>query len=248
MEPLQKVCCVSCRTVQAGFTLLEMLVVVALLAVIAGLGVAAYEMNGDDATAISLAQSEMTELAKALRQFRRDVGGYPIVLHEADFSLLAQNSVDSDNDLIDDNSGLPIFNKDTGRGIRGPYIEQRGLACVQVATYSPFVSNTVDAANNPIFVYAKYDPFRHQVAQLNPRIVWRENNGNACNALGNVLTGRQGNPYLLIDMPTGVLPNPANPRIVSTGPDGEYGGPNTTDVCQPNRAVDAGKDDLVLCL
>lgn len=286
MEPLQKVCCVSCRRVQAGFTLLEMLVVVALLAVIAGLGVAAYDTSADnDAIAAQLAQSEMTELAKALRQFRRDVGMYPHVpdpqlptvpvFHPADFSQLfvftdsIENSTElSGVDGLDDRAGYRLFNPDTGRGWRGPYLERRGIGCAAFSG-APNIADGLSA-------YAKMDPFRRNNQSTNLR--WFEYNAsNQCLSTNTVIDAQHGSPYLLLHMDRNVCiaegladgldltqataraNNPlfCHARIVSVGGDGVYGGanididgiaPDLTDVCQPNRAVDAGKDDLVLCL
>lgn len=254
-----------------------MLVVVALLAVIAGLGVAAYDTSGDnDAIATQLAQSEMTELAKALRQFRRDVGMYPHVpdpqltavpiFHPADFAQLFifTDSLDNSTELtgvdgLDDRAGYRLFNPDTGRGWRGPYLERRGIGC---AAFSG-AANIVDGVSG----YAKMDPFRRNNQSSNLR--WFEYNAsNQCLTTSPVVDAQHGSPYLLLHMDRNVCiaegladgldltqataraNNPlfCHARIISVGGDGLYGGENATDVCQPNRAVDAGKDDLVLCL
>lgn len=220
--------------VQAGFTLLELLVVVALLATLAGLAVTAYDSNSDDSIATQLAQSEMTELAKALRQFRRDVGNYPIVANPTDFKHLFV-FVDADNDNVDDIQGYARFDPDTARGWRGPYLEQRGISCVDV---NVAIDGIAAPAN--LIPYAKLDPFK----QTNPSnlFAWFEANGtNTCTI---PLQGKQGTPYLLINMPTVANPNPAQPRIVSAGPDGNYAGTNTVNACLPV----AGSDDLVVCL
>lgn len=243
----------------AGFTLLELLLVVSLVAILSTMAMVAYDSNADDSIALPLAQSEMSELANALRQFRRDVGTYPPVSHPADFSPLFV-FVDADHDGIDDDYEYRRFNRDTGRGWRGPYLERRGIACVAF--------NNFPGVDNAVIAFAKLDPFRHANKterdarpSARPLSWWQYTVDNRCDgghgdaADGDVLqTGPQGSPYLLVDMP---LPPDAEaptspvqrfPRIVSVGPDGRYGGTNMTDPCQPNRAVDAGKDDLVMCL
>ncbi len=222
----------ACGGREPGFTLLEMLTVVALLAVMAGVAITAYDSDADDTTATVLAQSEMAEIAKALRQFRRDVGGWPQVSHPADFSALYVFA-DTNNDGFEDDFDYPRFDRDTGRGWRGPYLERRGMACVDV---------NVEIAGQPLpasFIpYAKLDTFRH--ANPSPAFVWYAVSGSpVCN---EPLPGRQGNPYLLLDMPTDATPQPPSPRIVSTGPDGIYNGTHATDACLPNG------DDLVMCL
>jgi len=149
----------GCRFQQAGFTLLEMLVVVALLAIMAGLALNAYDSNGDDEIAKSLAQSEMAEIAKALRQFRRDVGNWSQASHPADFSPLFVFK-DDNNDGVEDVFGYPAFDKDTGRGWRGPYLERRGMACVDVKV-NIVDGDTAYSAPAVLIPYAKLDTFRH---------------------------------------------------------------------------------------
>jgi prepilin-type N-terminal cleavage/methylation domain-containing protein len=60
----------------AGFTLLEMLVVVFILAVLAGSAMIVYDGIAEDAQ-IAVAQAEMAELKKALLRFRQDTGYLP---------------------------------------------------------------------------------------------------------------------------------------------------------------------------
>lgn len=221
----------ACGGREAGFTLLELLTVVALLAVMAGLAITAYDGDADDTTATVLAQSEMAEIAKALRQFRRDVGVWPQVSHPADFSALFVFA-DADNNDIEDNFDYPRFDRDTGRGWRGPYLERRGMACVDV---NVAIAGQPAAAGIRV---AKLDAFRH----MNPsQGVMRYAFAGAA-ACGEPLPGKRGNPYLLLDMPTDAVPQPPSPRIVSTGSDGVYNGTHASDACLPNG------DDLVMCL
>ena len=61
---------------QAGFTLLELLVVLAVLTAVAGIGVLALgNVTGD--TRERLARAEMNEIANAIRRFRADTGYWP---------------------------------------------------------------------------------------------------------------------------------------------------------------------------
>ncbi len=233
---------------QSGFTLLELLVVVGLLAIVAGLGVAAYDSSGDnERIGVQLAQSEMAELVKALRQFKRDVGVYPAVpdaqiiplpsLHPAEFKQLFQFTDVEDNDTgdavadgRDDVGGYPRFNKDTGRGWRGPYLQPRGIGCVSFDA-SPGIPNGLATV-------AKMDPFRHSPSISHVQWLAYDSN-NACQSGNPVVTGQLGSPYLLLDMD-----DPVRARIVSLGPDGLFAGNHPTNVCLP--AVNS--DDLVLCL
>lgn len=234
----------------AGFTLLELLLVVSLVAILSSMAVVAYDSNADESIAMPLVQSEMNEIASALRQFRRDVGIYPPVSHPADFSPLFV-FVDEDGDGIDDDYAYRRFNRDTARGWRGPYLERRGIACVAFNNFHTEVPDTDDP--NSDIPLAKLDPFRHgsEIAGIS----WHEYDAtNQCKLGNKRLQGMQGGVYLLVDMPlppdaeAPASPVPRFPRIVSVGPDGRYGGTNMTDPCQPNRVVDAGKDDLVMCL
>lgn len=140
------------RQRQAGFTLLELLVIVAVLIGVATLVSRGLEGTYDDATA-QLAQAEMRQVADALRQFREDTGYYP---KQGVFDLSsAGGSVDSSGfpgssvgereawfyspanlmQLIQQpeaSGGTPIlaWDPEAGRGWRGPYLRFEGLVDV----------------------------------------------------------------------------------------------------------------------
>lgn len=148
-------------TKQAGFTLIELLTVVAILAAIAG--VAAIVLTGvDERTQSSLAPVEIQNVAKAIRQFKKDTGYYP---RQGPFSYYTTNancndyaagdgSVDpttADSDAWLNSpanlgqlytqptlcAGHPLkhlesWNESTGRGWRGPYIDKSGEAVVDI--------------------------------------------------------------------------------------------------------------------
>ena len=64
-----------------GFTLLELLLVVSILAATSSIGISLYyNSDGDDVDTrarVHLAQAEMLNIAKAVRQFKQDTGYYP---------------------------------------------------------------------------------------------------------------------------------------------------------------------------
>jgi general secretion pathway protein G len=108
-----------------GFTLLELLAVISLLGLLAVLAVVSYEGVGEEAS-IKVAQVEMSELRKALRQFKRDVGHYPdeigLNLTEEDRVRLLVNCTSTDD------AGCVNWNIDTARGWHGPYVLSEGIA------------------------------------------------------------------------------------------------------------------------
>lgn len=234
-----------------GFTLLELLVVVTLIAMVAGAAVLSLENTSSDA-AIPLAKSEMVEISKAIRQFKRDTGVYPVLSHPADFSsLLASNPP----------PGISAWNIDTGRGWRGPYLTRHGDAYLDVGFHDDGTGNVaqttgadnglaLDGTGQPTLgsvmtnVHAKHDPF--ELPAQGVYLVWHR-----CNDYSNFAPPDDaacvegvtfgGRPYVVFDLHQAHLPG-SHPRIVSMGPDGKYDGINPADTCTPNN------DDLVLCL
>lgn len=70
------------KSKMAGFTLLELLAVVTLLAILATAALVAYD-GTDEQARIDVTKMEMSELRNALLQFRRDTGAFPCgVYHE----------------------------------------------------------------------------------------------------------------------------------------------------------------------
>lgn len=97
-----------------GFTLLEMVIVVAVVAVVAGTVILSAEGARDDSSQ-KLARSEMLALKKALLQFRADVGYLP----DAVAPLL-------------ESPGEPAWDADRRRGWRGPYITRESQGALAV--------------------------------------------------------------------------------------------------------------------
>src|SRR5690554_4813840 len=70
------------KSKMAGFTLLELLAVVALLAILSAAVIVSYD-GTDEQARIDVTKMEMAELRNALLQFRRDTGAFPCgVYHE----------------------------------------------------------------------------------------------------------------------------------------------------------------------
>lgn len=218
-ELLTKFSLLSSRR-NGGFTLLELLVVVALIAMVAGAAVMSLENTSNDA-AIPVAQSEMVEIAKAIRQFKRDTGVYPTPVHPADFSDLLSGSLPT---------GLVDWNVDAGRGWRGPYLTRQGTGWVTVCDdlLSTGVGDPAKVSCGSVSEpQGLADPF--ELPPSNGLLEWSD--CPTCAA-----RPKWGRPYLLFDL------NNGQARIVSMGPDGIYNGNNASNICAPNN------DDLVLCL
>lgn len=108
-----------------GFTLLELLAVITLLGILAVVAVISLDGVEDEST-IKITKVEMSELRKALRQFKRDVGHFPdeidLILNEEDRVKLLVNCV------MADDAGCVDWSVDTARGWHGPYVLSEGIA------------------------------------------------------------------------------------------------------------------------
>lgn len=69
------------RTGQAGFTLMEIIVVVVLIGAIAAFA-ASRIMGGSDRARVNLARAQVQTLAEKVQQFQMDTGRYPSALEE----------------------------------------------------------------------------------------------------------------------------------------------------------------------
>jgi len=132
-----------------GFTLLEMLVVIVLLAAVAFIGTGTFKGVSEHAND-RLVRAEMQNIAKAIRRFKADTGYYPktgpfslvgsggAVTYASLPSHAGSNNVERDlwfyspanfYQLLAETSPLPVgdpletWNPETGRGWRGPYIK-----------------------------------------------------------------------------------------------------------------------------
>ncbi len=103
------------RRVRKGFTLLELLVVVAIIAIIAGAVVSSYEGLADDSRT-KMALNNMAEIRSAFQKFRQDMLVLPKegVIHSTNVTLPASTNAS----WFDDSSNFhQIFNKPVDKTI-----------------------------------------------------------------------------------------------------------------------------------
>lgn len=232
-----------------GYTLLELLVVIALLAIVAAVAVTSGEGVNEQA-GLDASRYEMAELRKALLQFRRDTGVFPgqgayacdgenmdfspylagasaaekeaWCNSPANFWMLFECKINDDATTADvDESRLCSWNPDSRRGWNGPYLANSGPGYVDYGGEAR-VRGVADG-----YTQGSSSAWRLRYDDTEP-------------AYGI------GGPYLFFD-PTDTTPNDeadGTARIVSLGPDGVYAGAHATDKCQPGT----DGDDLVLCL
>jgi prepilin-type N-terminal cleavage/methylation domain-containing protein len=210
-----------------GFTLIELLVVIALLGVVSLAAVLSFD-NVEADTLKQINKSEMVEIRKALRQFKVDVGAYPVQAHPADFSQLTSRALPS---------GLSAWSPDTARGWRGPYLTSDGNGLVTAGTDLLVDGTGSILTGSPptetVEVAGVADSFPH-APTADGLLRWRactDGANPACEPHAN-----WGRPYLLFDLDID------DARLVSMGPDGVYAGLNPSDPCIPVQ------DDIVMCL
>lgn len=130
----------------AGFTLLELLVVVFLMSVVALAAVMSLD-NVDDSASIQVARSEMVEISKALKLFKRDVGSFPDADDEIQYTGPANQEEEMKFEAAKlnllrtcqgtDNGKVTLaeptydvhckdWDIDTARGWHGPYLSRDG--------------------------------------------------------------------------------------------------------------------------
>ncbi len=147
-----------------GFTLLELLVVVSLMAALAAVALMAYDGVGDQA-GYDATRVEMAELRKALLQFRRDVGDFPAALVQ----LGACNATDT---TANGTTVLCAWDKDAHRGWHGPYLSNVGAAYA-----------FKDAWYNPAQAAPPHDYiFKNPDLSSTPQSQWCTENGATCQA------------------------------------------------------------------
>lgn len=246
-----------------GFTLLELLVVVAILAAVASL---AYGYMGgvqqrldDDADRVQIA-----ELARALRQFRADTGFYP---RQGPFRLSGDNGSVTLADCTSDCFYSPA---NLGQLLTAPCRDE------DAAQPFGFVVPVCPVNENPADP-AEPRRWRGPYLQINAGGSLRYvdvGSGLLPDGQGSPTAGAhlrvpglpdaRRNPaadpagwfnwYLQLAAPASealmrrrpllFIADELHPRVVAFGPDGQYAGVNPTDPC----AAASGSDDLVVCL
>jgi prepilin-type N-terminal cleavage/methylation domain-containing protein len=243
---------------QQGFTLLELLVVISLMAIVASLMVVSYDSVKSESNA-DLTRYEMSEIRKALLQFRRDTGELPCRVFRDGF-------------YQPDPAEMGLVFPDTSGWDQQDYADW--CAGFGASGAEPALGSALSML--AIFPYTDLDANAALLWNIDTKRGW---NGSYLNQQG--LNDAWGNRYLLIDpeldyrqtarcledagnydidlvtgyysclspsdsdWDSGTYTLAANiARLVSSGEDGIYAGENSTDPC---LAVD-GSDDLVLCL
>lgn len=227
---------------RTGFTLLELLVVVAIMAVVAVSVIVTYR-GADEQVGAQIAQAEMLQLKKAILQFKQDTGWLP---KQGPFGLRGQDPlgvIDPNNDahwpawvpadkrvewfnspanfwqlfdspLTGANHSLASWDPDSRRGWRGPYLSSSGNAFVDVATYVPSPGASI-SWNPASGVIVSDVPSASDPFALAP--IGGFFQSRAIPADPGTNYARWGRPYFAFD-----LNNAASARIVGMGANGRY--------------------------
>lgn len=212
---IRKVTVMSIRShnsAQSGFTLIEMLVVLSIMAVVAGVGVQA--LNGvTNSVEDDLAHAEMNTIASAIQRFHEDTGYWPkqgpfasdtnlTFDHPARLAQLRVQPVDNDGDIL-------AFDIASGTGWHGPYIRELDAATVSVGPMADGSGSPTTGA--AVYVSGLGDPFS-AAAIDETYFIWDDGTGKEFTL---------GRPYFYFIDATGVTGCQA-PCLVSFGPNGEY--------------------------
>ena len=247
---------------QRGFSLLELLIVVGIMAIVAGSLIYSNRDNIVAQSKQSAVNSEMQSIRQALLRYKRDNFQFPPQKNPADFEFLFAQ--------VDE---VAEWNSDYQSGWRGPYLGGGDSGWVTIADYfdedsgededdySPRGYRTLSKSS----VAAKIDivrgipdafahwptTFLHTGSTTTTRC-----DSNVIPVADCVLQwwsdvektdsyGRYGRPYLLFDA------NKPEARIVSMGADGLYqldAVSDESDCVSRLTPTTSGSDDLVICL
>jgi prepilin-type N-terminal cleavage/methylation domain-containing protein len=238
---------------ESGFTLLELLVVIALLGIIAGIGVFGYEGVQEQARS-DATRFEMAELRKALLQFRRDTGEFPCRVYRPGDYEPDKTAMTHLNFI-----GLPVSPTsadyhDWCRNEKANQVDD-GLAMLHKFPYDDTDADYTGLLWNPdtkrgwngpyIATEGLTDAWGNRYVLLDPELDFKAN--YRCKANGSDYAIVEGfYDCLNIDSEgwDSSYTLPANvSRLVSFGPDNTYDGEGASP-CEPP----AGSDDMVLCL
>jgi len=253
---------------QKGFTLLEMLVVAAILLVVAGGVVTSFRDVGSDA-ADQAARYQMQQLGEAIEAYYKDNGSFPSRETPADLSFLFENPTPADPDSY--------WNADYRLGWRGPYLNGHKYLYLDIgddltsdgssfgSAADPGEPHVIDTAEIEL-VIGIADPYDHypvddgdnrSVSGCNTTdclLEWRKIQDSAEDPIN-----RFGRPYLAIDLDFLDSSNAGAgvPRLISFGSNGIYE-PNScdytetdpvdADFCDADLLCSSSGDDIVLCL
>ncbi|MCX4187780.1 type II secretion system protein [Methylophaga sp. OBS4] len=231
-------CLVAARNdgAQSGFTLLELLVVIALLIIVSGVALMAYE-GVQDQGRYDTAKFEMVEIRKALLQFRRDSGTNDFLGQ----GIYACEDPDSPGNLNPNLDKIPVsdldwcehpanfwmlfkqpgtsfdWNPDTKRGWKGPYLQR--------------IDNVSDVDADILNTGAVASESGTEILDL-----W-------------TILDPAGSPYFIFDLDNAdeVPPEDHPARLVGLSQNALYDGDTTSD-CTETTGSDGFPVDLILCL
>lgn len=222
------------NSIQSGFTLLELAVVVLVLAIIAGSVLTSFGPTFIEDKKETATLFEMTQIRNAILQFKQDNPSHILnadnLCSPADASFLLTNEYDTNNDCVTTEATISIWDPDYRIGWQGPYLEKLGHA-----TATSVINIEHDGSLDSELVIADI----------------------------SVVTDPYGNPYYFFDLDDDasslVRNGDVEPRIVSFGSDGIYDGlkcdPEEEDNSEPSYCstlnlcnVPDNSDDYILCL
>lgn len=241
---------------QRGFTLLELLVVVGIMSIIAGITLTHVGHDRHAKVKQQAVQAEMAEIRKAIKRYLADNFVLPASInfaelsdtrHPADFSFLFEKPSDTNT-----------WSNDYQAGWRGPYLRQGDFGRVKHNQ-----QYLVDGSINPVALNkdlneftlrAIPDPFQSRGQQQSTQpchlVLDLTERSNGCYwawyylGTNSEQTKRLGHPYLLLGEQSSEL------RLVSLGRDGRLALGHTLagGACTRVDEENPPQDDIVLCI
>lgn len=148
----------TCYKKKQGFTLLELLIVVSIMAIIAGVSVMSYTNTRSDSE-YQAAKVEMEQLRQAVIGYFRDQNNY-----------INNTHADSPADIVFLIDQVSSWDPDYRKGWRGPYMQQSltGYSSV-ILNGLGFDGNGDPSAGTEVEVLVKKDPFLQPKTASSPR-------------------------------------------------------------------------------
>ncbi|WP_289284073.1 MULTISPECIES: type II secretion system protein [unclassified Methylophaga] len=246
---------------QSGFTMLELVIVVAIMAIVAGSAIMSFGNTASDAQ-LQTTRYSMKQIAQAVEAFYSDNKNISVVfppnrVTPADLDFLF-NKVDVSE---------AEWSVDYRQGWRGPYLKQAQYMYVDIGddlkTNGSGYPQIIDS-NPHEAILAIPDSYEHypvvdgvsksfnDCPVINTSDCLFEWYSQASNA--DTRINKMGRPFLLFDLDfmNSRIPGDGIPRIVSLGPNGIYE-PMSCDRsidgdCTRDKLCGSSGDDLVLCL
>ena len=233
------------KRLNKGFTLLELMIVVAILAVISGMVISTYSGEQRNNAQYQVAHHEMEQLRQAIIRFQKDN------------LIVATRTSAADLSFLFEKGSLDEWNKDYQLGWHGPYMSGGDSGLADIGNDLLFTgagqahviinTNTGEAHKRQRAIPDPFTlaPVANGAATVsNPPCI--ENNGNANDQClfdwrfvgqsdSDTPHAKFGRPYLVFD-----LADKDRARIVSMGSNGVYD--SAAQVCNPSG------DDIVRCI